>query len=72
MFSNSFTIAIIIGLVGSCLIYLFMYVIISSSLVTADIYNTMSASYAHIVFYVITALIVGATTLIDLGQTRWK
>lgn len=67
MFSNSFTMAIIIGLVGSFLIYLLMYVIISSSMVTADIYNTMSASYAHIVFYAITALIIGATTIIDLA-----
>lgn len=71
MFSNSFTPAIIIGLVGSVFMFIIMYAIISTSMVASNIYNTMSASYAHLPFYFATLIIFGTTSLIDYAITRW-
>lgn len=71
MFSNTFTAAIVLGLLASVGIYWVMYAIISSSMATADIGYTMPWSWNHWRMYLVTLFMLGATTMIDLAITRW-
>lgn len=38
---------------------------------TADMANSFGASFSHLKFYLMTALIIGSTSLLDLAVTKW-
>lgn len=72
LFTNTYTIAILVVLFGSVILYQIMYILISAFMVSADDYNTYKLYYSNWLFYLTSFFIFGSTTLIDLAITRWN
>lgn len=72
MFSHTYTVAIITGLIGSLFSFLLMQWLISAYLPSSDIFNSWQLTYGHLPFYFATGVILGLTTMLDLAITRWK
>ncbi|CAD8145283.1 unnamed protein product [Paramecium pentaurelia] len=70
LFSNTYSIGVIVGLFGSVFIYLFLFILVSEKMPKSDMSNSQSASFSHLRFYLISLLVIGATSIFDLALTK--
>jgi F0F1-type ATP synthase assembly protein I len=71
LFSNNHTIASIVILILSTLMYLATSEFISGVLYKADIGKTFEWNYGVWCYYLIVYCLLGLTSMMDLALTRW-
>jgi hypothetical protein len=72
LITHTYTIAILVVLFVSMLSYFVMYLLIQNLMTTADAYNTLGVTYTNAHAYLLWLMMLSATTLLDLGVTRWS
>ncbi|CAD8050422.1 unnamed protein product [Paramecium sonneborni] len=68
--SNNYSIGVIVGLFGSFIIYIILFIIISEKMNQSEMSNSLNASFAQQKFYLTSLLVIGATSIFDLAFTQ--